>query len=117
MESFIEHLNRTKNYAHLKQWFYLSDEWKYKRQEIINISNGVCWYCGKLMSKGKIFIHHIEYLNDDNFKDLELLLGNDNLAAVHFSCHNTIHFKNYQPKKNNLIDGREIDYDKRDKWY
>ena len=77
--------------------FYQSREWQEFRQVIIserlnNQFQTICEHCGKPITKAyDIIAHHKQELTLDNVNDANISLNPDNIALVHFRCHNTIH--------------------------
>ncbi|MCL2521278.1 MAG: HNH endonuclease [Erysipelotrichales bacterium] len=68
------------NFYNSKAWFNARD---YKLQE----QNFKCERCGGVAET----VHHIIPLTDQNYNDIEIRLGNDNLMAVCKNCHKQIH--------------------------
>lgn len=69
------------------QKFYNSKEWRKKRLEILERSNGlcvVCWLLGRVRLASSV--HHIVKLRDD----FELRLDDKNLIAVCRDCHELV---------------------------
>lgn len=93
------------------QTFYKSKEWQNLRQclilERVN-SDGdiICEHCHKPIIKPYDIIgHHKIYLTESNVNDYSISLNPDNIALVHFSCHNKIHEKGFQCKKVYIVYG------------
>lgn len=36
-------------------------------------------------------VHHKQFLNEDNYYDMEIAFGEDNLVGLCIDCHNEIH--------------------------
>lgn len=52
----------------------------------------VCEHCGRpIVSAYDCIGHHKEELTEENVSDAEIALNPDNVALVHFRCHNEIH--------------------------
>lgn len=77
--------------------FYRSKEWKELTQtlRIERVSEDgflYCAHCGKPIIKAYDCIgHHKQHLTIDNVNKAEISLNPDNIALVHFRCHNDIH--------------------------
>lgn len=77
--------------------FYRSKEWRELTQtlRIERVSEDgflYCAHCGKPIIKAYDCIgHHKEHLTIDNVNKAEVSLNPDNIALVHFRCHNDIH--------------------------
>lgn len=77
--------------------FYKSKEWEgllkvIKQERVDGEGNLICEYCGRPMVKAYDIIgHHKEELTDENVNDYNISLNPDNIALVHFRCHNRIH--------------------------
>ena len=79
------------------QRFYKSRKW-FNFVECIRIErtgedgNVICEHCGKPITKKYDCIgHHITELTDENVDDVTISLNTENIALVHFKCHNEIH--------------------------
>lgn len=86
--------------------FYTSNEWNLCKQQVLQDrikEDGAiyCEHCGKIIlkefnpqgndnAKAMIF-HHKKELNENNYNDYNISLNPDNIAIVHFKCHNEIH--------------------------
>lgn len=86
--------------------FYQSKEWKNFRdiliQERTEKDTGlvICQYCGKpIFGKGQIVAHHLEELTEYNVCNPKISLNPDNVVLVHLNCHNVIHTKYINCKK------------------
>ena len=93
------------------QTFYKSKEWQNLRQclilERVN-SDGdiICEHCHKPIIKPYDIIgHHKIYLTESNVNDYNISLNQDNIALVHFACHNKIHEKGFRCKKVYIVYG------------
>lgn len=79
------------------QSFYKSTEWTsllttLKLQRLNSNGDLICEHCGKPLVKAYDIIgHHIEELTLDNVNRAEISLNPNNIALVHFKCHNIIH--------------------------
>lgn len=77
--------------------FYSSDLWAALRQRLMleRVNDGgelICEYCGQPIVKPYDCIgHHKIELTADNVNDYEISLNPDNVALIHFKCHNLIH--------------------------
>ena len=86
--------------------FYQSKEWKEFRdiliQQRVDKETGLtmCEYCGKpILGKGQTIAHHLEELTEYNVCNPHISLNPDNIALVHLNCHNMIHSKFINCKK------------------
>ena len=77
--------------------FYHSSKWK-KLIEVLKVEradeNGViiCEHCGQpIVRKYDCIGHHKIHLNESNIDDANVSLNPDNIALIHFKCHNEIH--------------------------
>lgn len=77
--------------------FYRSKKWenllKQLKEEREN-ENGliICEHCGKpIIKKYDCVGHHIEELTEENVNDWDISLNGNNVALIHFKCHNEIH--------------------------
>ena len=77
--------------------FYKSPEWVRLRAglmlERVDASGDVlCEHCHKpIVNKYDCIAHHKEELTEANVNDYSVSLNPDNIALVHFRCHNEIH--------------------------
>ena len=77
--------------------FYKSDEWERLREIIMQErtdDNGeiICEYCGKpITKKYDCIAHHKIELTEENVNDYAISLNPDNIALIHFKCHNKEH--------------------------
>lgn len=86
--------------------FYRSDDWNSCKAQVLQArikADGsiICEHCGKPILKGfnpnannnsgAIVFHHKIYLNNYNVNDAAVAVNPDNIAIVHWSCHNEIH--------------------------
>lgn len=96
--------------------FYRSDDWANCKAQVLQQrirSDGAlyCEYCGQVILKGfnpqannnagAVVFHHKVYLNNYNVNDASIAINPDNIAVVHWNCHNQIHerFTGGQPEK------------------
>lgn len=88
--------------------FYVTTEWKKKRQEILQRDNFICQRCmckfdgGYPNDRMKLtrakYVHHIKPMKDY----FELALNDDNLVSLCFRCHEIVEGREdklFQPKK------------------
>lgn len=77
------------------QQFYNSKTWKQVRQNYLQQVNYICERCSSagVVTPAKI-VHHITYLNLNNYQDINVSLSFNNLEALCANCHNKEHFKN-----------------------
>ena len=79
--------------------FYKSKEWKEFR--MIVVQNKVkpdgflyCEHCGKpILKQYDCIVHHKVELDELNVNDYNISLNPNNMAVVHFKCHNEIHHR------------------------
>lgn len=77
--------------------FYKSDRWRnlianLKLQRVDEKGQLICEHCGKPILKSYDCIgHHKVALTPDNVDDVNIALNPDNIALIHFKCHNAIH--------------------------
>lgn len=77
--------------------FYKSSEWKsllqlLKLERVNEEGKLICEHCGKEMIKAYDIIgHHKIELNSNNVNDVNISLNPENIALIHFKCHNEIH--------------------------
>ena len=96
--------------------FYRSNEWAACKAQVLQQrvrSDGAvyCEHCGGLIVKGfnpnannnagAIVFHHKIYLTNYNVNDAAISINPDNIAILHWNCHNEIHnrFQGGQPEK------------------
>lgn len=90
---------------------YKTKLWQAIRAEVLYRDRGICYFCGKLISK-RATVHHIEELNEDNYTDYNIAYNMDNLVACHADCHNE-HHERFGYKHTIVRDDLSIDYSKR----
>ncbi len=86
--------------------FYNSKEWADCKAQVLHErikADGtiVCEHCGKPILKGfnpneknnknAIVFHHKVYLNSTNVNDASVSINPENIAILHWSCHNEVH--------------------------
>ena len=77
--------------------FYRSKEWERFREQLIlerTEEDGtlVCEHCGKpILRKYDCIGHHRQELTEENVNDYSVSLNPENVALIHFRCHNLIH--------------------------
>lgn len=86
--------------------FYRGEDWANCKAQVLQKrmkSDGsiICEHCGKPIIKGfnpqannnsgAIVFHHKIYLNNYNVNDASISINPDNIAIVHWNCHNQIH--------------------------
>lgn len=93
-----------KTYSNTSQ-FYNSDDWSNCKAQVTQerMKDGClyCEHCGKIIvkgfnpnaknNKGAIVYHHKIYLNNYNVNDAAIAINPDNIAILHWSCHNEVH--------------------------
>ena len=95
---------------YLNQNFYKSREWKRLRDEIIVRDNGCEMGLEGFEIRGRILIHHMNPIVDDDIVNVsDYLMNPDYLICVSHDLHNAIHYgnddilraKNFQPRRLN----------------
>ena len=87
---------------YLNQKFYSSPEWKSIRRQVILRDNGCDLGINGLEICGRIYIHHMNPITVEDFKnDNMLILSPEYLISVSLDTHNAIHYgnKNYATNK------------------
>lgn len=78
---------------YLNQAFYNSPEWRRFRRDIIIRDNGCDLACEGYEIRGKIILHHINPLTqDDLINRREALFDPENIICVTHNTHNAIHY-------------------------
>jgi len=90
---------------------YETPTWKRIRQAVIQRDRGICYFCGKLVTK-RMTIHHMQEIDEKNFSDENIAFNLDNLVLCHSECHNIYHDR-FGYKKSIVNDDLSIDYSKR----
>lgn len=90
---------------------YSSTRWRKLRKVIYTRDNGICYFCGKLVTK-KPNIHHIQEINETNAYDESVFFNPENLVTCHHECHNA-HHKRFGYKNSIVRDDLTIDYKRR----
>lgn len=89
--------------------FYEAPEWRRCKAEYLKSVNHLCERC---LEQGRYvpakIVHHIIFLNSENFGDPELMFGYDNLLAVCQKCHNDIHGNARNEKRWKFVDGELV---------
>lgn len=96
--------------------FYRSREWEkllaILKLERINKADSIlyCEHCGKpLVHKYDIIGHHKTELTEANVNDVNISLNPDNIALIHFRCHNEIHQRyGYEQQKVYIVYGSPL---------
>lgn len=95
-----------------KKKIYLSRYWKEEiRPKVYEKSNGICFFCGKLILKRWTCHHKIE-LTEQNYMIEEIAFGLDNLVLCHSDCHNQ-HHERFGFKASIVENDLEINYGRR----
>ena len=87
---------------YLNQKFYSSPEWKSIRRQVILRDNGCDLGINGLEICGRIYIHHMNPITVEDFKnDSMLILSPEYLISVSLDTHNASHYgnKNYATNK------------------
>lgn len=95
--------------------FYRSKEWEtllsiIKLERIATDGIIYCEHCGKpLIHKYDIIGHHKIELTEANVNDVNISLNPDNIALIHFKCHNEIHQRyGYEQQKVYIVYGSPL---------
>lgn len=92
--------------------FYNSKDWHNCKNAYLKKVNGLCERClAKGLYEPARIVHHKIYLSEDNYGDLELMLGFENLEALCLACHNEEHYKKRNKKRWKFVDGELITRD------
>lgn len=98
--------------------FYNSQDWSDCKAQVLHErmkADGsiVCEHCGKPImkgfnpqannNKGAIVFHHKVYLNSTNVNDASVSINPDNIAILHWHCHNEVH-QRFGYGKSNIIE-------------
>ena len=74
--------------------FYLSQEWRLVRKNYMKKVGGLCERCLKRgLITPAVVVHHRVHLTPENIKDEAIRVGEDNLEALCWSCHEKEHKK------------------------
>lgn len=105
-----------KHYNNLKD-FYNGDDWAMCKQQVLNdriTSDGkvICEHCNKEITKdfnpnkrnnrNAIVYHHKIELNVANVNDASISINPENIATLHWQCHNEVHNRFIGSNGNNL---------------
>ena len=85
--------------------FYNSADWANCKAQVTQerLKGGAlyCEHCGKVIlksfnpnannNKGAVVFHHKKYLTKENVNDASIAINPDNIAVLHWSCHNEVH--------------------------
>lgn len=104
--------------------FYRGPDWEACKQEVLQQrarADGalICEHCGQLIVKGfnpkannnagAVVFHHKTFLTNYNVNDAAVSINPDNIALLHWSCHNEVHqrfgFGGMPEKKVYLVTG------------
>lgn len=93
--------------------FYRSDKWRnllanLKLERVNEKGQLICEHCGLPIVKSYDCIgHHKVALTPDNVDDVNISLNPDNIALIHFKCHNLIHerFNGVRPQSDKPFTG------------
>ena len=78
---------------YLNQSFYKSDVWKQVRDEVIIRDNGCDLGVDGYEIQGKIYVHHINPINENDIANVsEFLCNPEYLISTSFDTHQAIHF-------------------------
>lgn len=99
-----------------REEFYQSKPWKMVRRNVWLKQRCLCIRCkravyvngiSKFIPKEKRLkgiVHHKEYLNDDNYLDINVSLNEDNLEGLCIDCHNQEHFSSLSTREDLKFD-------------
>ena len=87
--------------------FYNGQDWAHCKAQVTQarLKNGAlyCEHCGKLIlksfnpneknNKGAIVYHHKIHLTNQNVNDASIAINPDNIAVLHWQCHNEVHHR------------------------
>ena len=93
-----------RHYETLTQ-FYNGQDWQHCKAQVTQerLRDGAlyCEHCGKLIlksfnpndknNKGAIVYHHKIYLTNENVNDASISINPQNIAVLHWQCHNEVH--------------------------
>lgn len=93
-----------RHYETLTQ-FYNSQDWANCKAQVTQerLKDGAlyCEHCGKLIlksfnpneknNKGAIVYHHKKHLTNQNVNDASIAINPENIAVLHWQCHNIVH--------------------------
>lgn len=85
--------------------FYNGQDWANCKAQVTQerLKNGAlyCEHCGEVIfksfnpneknNKGAIVYHHKTYLTNENVNDASISINPDNIAVLHWNCHNIVH--------------------------
>ena len=91
---------------------YKCPNWKGVREQVIARDKGICYFCGKLVTRRQT-IHHKQEINEENFSDFNVAFNLDNLVLCHATCHD-MHHHRFGYKSSIVNDDLSIDYKKRE---
>ena len=79
---------------YLNQAFYNSPEWRQFRRDIIVRDNGCDLACEGYEIRGKIILHHINSITQDDLirRRRDVLFDPENIICVTHNTHNAIHY-------------------------
>ena len=79
---------------YLNQAFYNSPEWRRFRRDIIIRDNGCDLACEGYEIRGKIILHHINLITQDDLisRRRDVLFDPENIICVTHNTHNAIHY-------------------------
>lgn len=93
---------------YLNQALYKSKEWQDARRSVILRDNGRDLGVEDMLIPGKIFIHHINPITqDDIINRSDSLFDPENLICVSHETHNALHYGSERPKRG-IITKRSI---------
>lgn len=92
---------------------YKCPNWKGIREQVIARDRGICYFCGKLVTRRQT-IHHLQEINENNFSDINIAFNLDNLVLCHAQCHDEHHHR-FGYKNSIVNDDLSINYEKRTK--
>ena len=91
---------------------YKCPNWKGVREQVIARDKGICYFCGKLVTRRQT-IHHKKEITEENFSDFNVAFNLYNLVLCHADCHD-MHHRRFGYKSSIVNDDLSIDYKKRE---
>lgn len=93
------------NYFKNTQEFYNSKLWNDIKEDLWNKRKNeqgevICEHCGKPILRKYRILHHKQEIDDENVNNFSVSANYDNLAWLHFDCHNEVHkrFSSFERK-------------------
>ena len=90
---------------------YKTRLWKETRKAVIERDRAICHFCGKIITH-RPTVHHLQELDEHNFRDFDIAFNMDNLVACHNYCHDEYH-QRFGYKETIVNNDLTIDYSRR----